>query len=250
MQYVSPSRQSRFTTRTLLIVRNPENVMCDINKKFATFLISCTLLGGACDSDLAPEVAHNAAAVTQAELSLGEAVREMDGAGETNLAVDDLDITPIDEAVQLRMGELPDGTFGVTEGAGGRAIGPGVWEVETQDGLVQQVIMGAEGQQWLIGQMTAELDGLRGKVSNIGLYAGPSGRGLRPELVQRWLRDDHGAVASMLQRRVHAAQHRHQHGLLAAVDGGCDSRGERPGLGAGVRRPRVRDQPGLLLLVS
>jgi|JI10StandDraft_1071094.scaffolds.fasta_scaffold04989_9 hypothetical protein len=174
MQYVSPSRQSRFITRTLSIVRNPENIMYDINKKLATFLISCTLLGGACDSDLAPEVAHNAAAVTQVELSLGEAIREMDCASEANVAVDDLDISPIDEAVQLRMGELPDGTFGVTEGSGGRAIAPGVWEVETEDGLLQQVIIGAEGQQWLIGQMTAELDGLRGKVSEAGHEGGLS----------------------------------------------------------------------------
>jgi hypothetical protein len=169
VHYVSPSRLSRFTTRAISLARNLEHLMYDIKTKFAaTFLISCALLSGACDSDLAPEVVHNAAAVTQAEFSLGEAISEMELADEANVAVDELHISPIDGAVQLRMGELPDGTFGVTEGAGGRAIAPGVWEVETEEGVIQQVIMGVEGQEWLIEQLTAELDGLRGQRNEPG----------------------------------------------------------------------------------
>ena len=83
---------------------------------------------------------------------------------ETNVSVDDLHMSPIEDAVQLRMGQLPDGTFGVTEGAGGRAVAPGVWEIETDDGLHHQIIQGEEGHRWLIEQTTAELDELRGKL--------------------------------------------------------------------------------------
>ena len=96
---------------------------------------------------------------------------------ETNVSVDELHMSPIEEAVQLRMGQLADGTFGVIEEAGGRAVAPGVWEIETDDGLHHQVIQGVEGHRWLVEQTTAERDVLRGKLD--------TGAGDRDELLEQ-----------------------------------------------------------------
>jgi len=132
--------------------------MYNIDKKFASILISCVLLGGSgCDPELAPEG-------VAAEAAIHHEIEDLARAGEASLRVDELDVEPMAEAVTVRVGRLSDGSFGVLEGAKGRAIAPGVWEVEAEDGLVQQVVVGDEGHGWLIGQMTAQLDELRSKL--------------------------------------------------------------------------------------
>lgn len=150
--------------------------MYNISKSITTFLVSCALLGGACDSELAQEDTRSSASVHRANVSLAggfvadgpltrfDELGELDIAGEANVAVDDLRMSAIEEAVRVQVGQLPDGSFGVLDGARGQEIAPGVWEVETEEGLIQQVIMGAEGHQWLIEQMTAQLDDLYGQL--------------------------------------------------------------------------------------
>ncbi len=179
--------------------------MLDIHNKLITFLVSSTLLGVACDSEPAPGSEQDGGWTRL------HAVEAPSHPAQTDVVVDETDMDPIDAAVQLRIGTLPDGSLGLIEGARGRSIAPGVWEVEAEDGLRQQIALGDEGQRWLIAQMTAELDGLHGDVDlddallgqiaameegiaaaeldrlsaapdgvpglscNVGLYAGPSG---------------------------------------------------------------------------
>jgi hypothetical protein len=130
--------------------------MNNIDKKFSSILVSFVLLGG-CDPELALEG-------VAAEAAVHHEIEDLARAGEASVRVDDLDVGPIAEAVSVRVGQLSDGSFGVLEGAEGRAIAPGVWEVEAEDGLVQQVVVGDEGHGWLIGQMTAQLDELRDRL--------------------------------------------------------------------------------------
>lgn len=172
--------------------------MYPITSNITTILLGCALLSGACDLEPAPGAERDAASVTHA----------------ADLTVNDLQMNPITAAVDVRIGQLADGSLGVLDDADGRPIAPGVWEVEADDGLVQQVIVGAAGHRWLLAEMLAELDSLStepdadaGRVEalreqiaaakqaiaahsqdtltqpggvqalscNVGLYAGPSG---------------------------------------------------------------------------
>lgn len=134
--------------------------MLDIHNKLITFLVSSTLLGVACDA----EPASGGEDDGWTRLHAVEAPSHPDQA---DVAVDETDMGPIDAAVQLRIGEFPDGSLGVLDGARGLSIAPGVWEVEAEDGLRQQIVVGEAGQRWLIAQMKAELDSLHGE-TNLG----------------------------------------------------------------------------------
>jgi hypothetical protein len=137
--------------------------MYKFNNKLASIFVSYALLGGACDTELAPEIAHNSA-VAEDERTRFDELGVLPG--EESVILDALQLSPVEEAVTVRMGQLPDGSFGVLEGAGGRAVAPGVWEIETEEGLVQQLIMGDEGQRWLIAELTEQLEDLRGRVDS------------------------------------------------------------------------------------
>lgn len=123
--------------------------MYDIDTKLAALFVTCTLLGSACDHEIVPELTDAA---------------EPGLSGQASVLLNGARLDPIEEAVELRMGPLPDGSYGVLGGADGRLVAPGVWEVEAKDGFVQQVVVGQEGQLWLLEQMTAELDALRDRL--------------------------------------------------------------------------------------
>lgn len=133
--------------------------MYKFSKNLAPLFVSCALFGGGCDAPLAPEVAHSSPFADDGEMRFDE----LDAPGlpgEESVVIDDLQMSLVEEAVNVRIGRLADGSFGVLGDAGGRAIAPGVWEVETEEGLVQQIIMGDEGQQWLIAEMTEQIEEL------------------------------------------------------------------------------------------
>jgi len=137
-------------------------VMYKFSKIFAPLFVSCAVFSGGCDTAIAPEVAHSAP-IADDGMRFDE-LGALGLPGQENVVIDDLQMSLAEEAVTVRMGQLEDGSFGVLEGAGGRAVAPGVWEVETADGLVQQIIIGDEGQQWLVAEMTEQLDELRGRL--------------------------------------------------------------------------------------
>lgn len=78
----------------------------------------------------------------------------------TAIVVDELGAAPIDSAVQLQMGQRPDGSVGILGDSIGRPVAPGVWDVETEDGIVHRIFSGEDGHRWLIEQTEAQLNDL------------------------------------------------------------------------------------------
>ena len=238
--------------------------MYNISKNITTFLISCALLGGACDSELAQEDARSSAPVHRANLSLAggsvadspwtrfDELGELDIAGEANVAVDDLQISAIEEAVHVsasRVISLPT----ASAVSRSRALRASPSCSSAVRAAARASAAACRASRSAATSVSAWRRALRSAASSSSTYRRAVVAAVRSTsaVFRAASSSSHRlSAAASRSRHMHAVQHRDEHGLRAALDVGDDPPGRRRGRGAGVARSGDRDQPGLLLLVS